>query len=216
MKRSLALVLVPAATGLALARPSQVILFTAMASNFLPMLAPANPENYDIQQFYNSALGILAGSGAGALSFRLLPPLSPAFRTRRLLALTLRDLHRLATGPIPDTAKDWQDHLFGRLALLPDAAQPLQRAQLIAALLIGTEIIKLRHFCRQFDLGSNIDAGLDAFARGNSVTAVARLADLDRALGSHSDIDALRARSIILGISETLTHHAAYFDGATG
>jgi hypothetical protein len=28
---------------------------------------------------------------------RLLPPLSPAFRTRRLLALTLRDLRSFAT-----------------------------------------------------------------------------------------------------------------------
>jgi len=111
---------------------------------------------------------------------------------------------------------DWQDHLFGRLAALPDAAQPLQRAQLIAALLVGTEIIKLRHFCRRFDLGSDIDAALHAFARGNSVKTVARLADLDRALTSGLDAGALRVRGIILGISETLTRHAAYFDGATG
>ena len=191
-------------------------MFTAMVANFVPMLAPANVESYDTQQFYNTALGIVAGSGAAALSFRLLPPLSPAFRARRLLARTLRDLRRLATGLIPDTAKDWQDHVFGRLAVLPDAAQPLQRAQLLAALLIGTEIIKLRHFCHRFDLGSDIDAALDAFARGNSVTAVARLADLDRALTSGLDAAALRARGIILGISETLTRHAAYFDGATG
>ena len=149
-------------------------------------------------------------------SFRLMPPLSPAFRARRLLALSLRDLHRLATGPIPHTVKDWQNHLFGRLAALPDAAQPVQRAQLIAALLIGTEIIKLRHFCRRFDLDSDIDAALDAFARGNSATAVARLADLDRALTSSMGAAALRERGVILGISETLTRHAAYFDGATG
>jgi hypothetical protein len=144
----------------------------------------------------------------------LLPPLSPAFRARRLLGLTLRDLRRLATGPIPDTDKDWQEHVFGRLAALPDAAQPLQRARLLAALLVGTEIIKLRHFCRRFDLGSDIDAALDAFARGNSATAIARLADLDRALTSGSDAAALRPRGIILGISETLTRHAAYFDRA--
>jgi hypothetical protein len=31
------------------------------------------------------------------------PPLSPPFRTRRLLALTLRDLRRLAAGQIPPT-----------------------------------------------------------------------------------------------------------------
>jgi uncharacterized membrane protein YccC len=211
------LVLVPAGAGLALSsRTWQAVMFMAMVANFVPLLAPANVESYDTQQFYNAASAIVAGSSAAAFSFRLMPPLSPAFRARRLLALTLRDLRRLATGPIPDTAKDWQDHVFGRLAVLPDAAQPLQRAQLIAALLIGTEIIKLRHFCRRFDLGSDIDAALDAFARGNSVTAVARLADLDRALTSGLDAAALRARGIILGISETLTRHAAYFDGATG
>jgi uncharacterized membrane protein YccC len=214
---AIGLVLVPAGAGLALSsRPWQAVMFMAMVANFVPLLAPANVESYDTQQFYNAALAIVAGTGAAALSFRLLPPLSPAFRARRLLGLTLRDLRRLATGPIPDTAMDWQDHLFGRLAALPDAAQPLQRAQLIAALLVGTEIIKLRHFCRRFDLGSDIDAALHAFARGNSVKTVARLADLDRALTSGLDAGALRVRGIILGISETLTRHAAYFDGATG
>ena len=211
------LVLVPAGAGLASSSQLwRAVMFMAMVANFVPLLAPANVESYDTQQFYNAASAIVAGSSAAAFSFRLIPPLSPAFRARRLLGLTLRDLRRLATGPIPDTAMDWQDHLFGRLAALPDAAQPLQRAQLIAALLVGTEIIKLRHFCRRFDLGSDIDAALHAFARGNSVKTVARLADLDRALTSGLDAGALRVRGIILGISETLTRHPAYFDGATG
>ena len=214
---AIGLVLVPAGAGLASSSQLwRAVMFMAMVANFVPLLAPANVESYDTQQFYNAASAIVAGSSAAAFSFRLIPPLSPAFRARRLLGLTLRDLRRLATGPIPDTAMDWQDHLFGRLAALPDAAQPLQRAQLIAALLVGTEIIKLRHFCRRFDLGSDIDAALHAFARGNSVKTVARLADLDRALTSGLDAGALRVRGIILGISETLTHHAAYFDGATG
>jgi len=214
---AIGLVLVPAGAGLASSSQLwRAVMFMAMVANFVPLLAPANVESYDTQQFYNAASAIVAGSSAAALSFRLIPPLSPAFRARRLLGLTLRDLRRLATGPIPDTAMDWQDHLFGRLAALPDAAQPLQRAQLIAALLVGTEIIKLRHFCRRFDLGSDIDAALHAFARGNSVKTVARLADLDRALTSGLDAGALRVRGIILGISETLTRHAAYFDGATG
>jgi uncharacterized membrane protein YccC len=211
------LVLVPAGAGLASSSQLwRAVMFMAMVANFVPLLAPANVESYDTQQFYNAASAIVAGSSAAAFSFRLMPPLSPAFRARRLLGLTLRDLRRLATGLIPDTDKDWQEHVFGRLAALPDAAEPLQRAQLLAALLIGTEIIKLRHFCRRFDLGSDIDAALDAFARGNSVTAVARLADLDRALTLGLDAAALRARGIILGISETLARHAAYFDGATG
>ena len=209
---AIGLVLVPAATGLALARPSQVILFTAMASNFLPMLAPANPESYDTQQFYNSALGILAGSGAGALSFRLMPPLSPAFRTRRLLALTLRDLRRVATGPIPRTPDDWADRMYSRLSVLPDAAQPLQRSQLLVAFSVGTEIIRLRQICRRLDLDSGLDAALEAFARGSCAITIERLADLDRALTSLSDAATLRARGLILAISEALTQHSSYFD----
>ena len=59
---------------------------------------PTNPMSYDTSNFTMPRLAIVAGAGAAALSFRLLPPLSPAFRTRRLLALTLRDLRRLATG----------------------------------------------------------------------------------------------------------------------
>jgi len=86
-----------------------------------------------LAQFYNAALAIVAGVGAAAFSFRVIPPLSPAFRTQRLLELTLRDLHRLATGPIPRTPADWESRMYGRFSALPDQAQPLQRSQLMAA-----------------------------------------------------------------------------------
>jgi len=205
---AIGLVLVPAGAGMA--QPWQTMMFIPMVANFVPLLAPANQESYDTQQFYNSALGIVAGSGAAVLSFRLLPPLSPAFRIRRLMALTQRDLRRLATGPIPRTPDDWADRMYGRLAVLPDAAQPLQRSQLLAAFSVGTDIIQLRHICHRFDLGSDLDAALEAFARGSCATATARLADLDRSLASR--FGALRARGLILAISDALTQHAAYFD----
>jgi uncharacterized membrane protein YccC len=215
---AIGLVLVPAGTGLALSRTTrQAVLFMAMVANFVPLLAPANQESYDTQQFYNSALAIVAGSGIAALSFRLLPPLSPAFRTRRLMTFTLRDLHRLATGPIPRTPDDWAGRMYGRLAVLPDAAQHLQRSQLLAAFSVGTGIIQLRHICRRFDLSSSLDAGLEAFARGSCAITTARLASLDGALASRRDVAALRARGLILAISQALTQHAAYFDaGASG
>jgi uncharacterized membrane protein YccC len=115
----------------------------AMIGLFVPILAPTNPMSYDTLQFYNAALAIVAGCGAGALSFRLLPPLSPEFRTHRLLALSLRDLRRLAAGPGLQTSDDWEGHVHARLKVLPDNAQPLQRAQLLTALFVGTEIIHL-------------------------------------------------------------------------
>jgi len=164
-------------------------------------------------QFYNAALAIVAGLCAAALSFRLMPPLSPVFRTRRLLALTLRDLRRLATGPIPHTPDDWEDRMYGRLSVLPDAAEPLQRSQLLAALSLGTEIIQLR----RMDLGSELDEALEAVASGDSAIATARLARLEQALAARPGAAALRARGLILAISDALTQHAAYFDaGAAG
>ena len=91
--------LVPAGALLILTWPTAM--FLAIAFLLVPLMAPANQMSYDPQQFYNSASAIVVGMGIGVVSFRLLPPLSPAFRTRRLLTLTLRELRRLATGPIP-------------------------------------------------------------------------------------------------------------------
>jgi uncharacterized membrane protein YccC len=212
---AIGLYLIPA--GALMAQPWQTVTFTAMVINFVPLLSPANQMSYDTLQFYNFALAINAGSGAGALSFRLLPPLSPGFRTRRLLALTLRDLRRLAAGRIPWMTDDWEGRIYGRLAVLPDAAEPLQRSQLLAASSVGTEIIQLRRIVPWLGLGSDLDAALEALARGNSSIATARLSRLDDRLaslpvaGSGAPL-ALQARGSILAISEALIEHASYFD----
>ena len=98
--------------------------------------------------------------------------LSPAFRTRRLLALTLRGLRRLATGPLPRTPDDWEGRIYGRLSALPDQAQPLQRSQLMAAFSVGSEIIQLRRIGLRLDLGANLDAALDACLPRSTCSAV--------------------------------------------
>ena len=216
---AIGLYLVPA--GALMAQPWQTAMFTAMVINFVPLLAPANQMSYDTVQFYNGALAIFAGSGAAAVSFRLLPPLPPALRTRRLLALTLRDLRRLATGPIPRAPGDWEGRIYGRLAALPDAAEPLQRSQFLAALSVGNEIIQLRRIVPRLGLGSDLDAALATFALGNSAIATAQLAQLDDRLASlpsaGSTFVALQARGSILAITEALIEHASYFDaGARG
>jgi uncharacterized membrane protein YccC len=210
---AIGLVLVPA--GALMAQPWQTAMFTAMTANFIPLLAPANRMSYDTEQFYNSTLGIVAGVGAAAFVFRLLPPLSPAFRARRLLALTLRDLRRLAKEPVPRSLDDWKHRLYGRLAVLPDAAEPLQRAQLMAALAVGAEMIRLRHAARRFDLDSSLDVALDALARGDSAGAVERLSKFDRVLATLPGAGSgagLRARASLLRVCHSLTWHAAYFD----
>jgi uncharacterized membrane protein YccC len=206
---AIGLVLVPAGAGLA--QPWQTVTFMAMAFNFVPLLAPTNIESYDTQQFYNSASAIVIGTGAAAFSYRLIPPLSPAFRTRRLLMLTLRDLRRLAKGRIWRAPEDWQSHMYGRLVALPDEAQPVQRAEMMAALFVATEIIQLRRIVRPMDLGSELDAALEALRRGDIRFATARLGRLDDALAARPGPTALRARGKILAMTEAVTQHAAYF-----
>jgi uncharacterized membrane protein YccC len=211
---AIGLVLVP--TGTLMIR-LQAPMFTAMIVTFIPLLAPANQMSYDTLQFYNGALAIVTGVGAAALAYRLLPPLSPALRTRRLLALTLRDLRRLTAGSIPRMADEWEAHIYGRLSALPEQAEPLQRAQLLAVLSAGTEIIRLRRIARRFELHAELDAALDAVTKGDSSTAAERLARLDQRLAALPSTRPgvrvrLRARASILAMSEALAQHAAYFD----
>ncbi len=207
---AIGLVLVPAGAGIA--QPWQAAAFTAIAANFVPLLAPANQMNYDTVQFYNSALAIVGGLAAATLSFRLLPPLSPAFRTRRLLALTLRDLRRLISRPIPRTTDDWEGKGYSRLSALPDQATPLQRARLSAALSLGSAIIQLRRIALGLGVNTDLDTALRALAHGNIAVAISRLAFLDSSLVAAEMPAALHARAWILAISEVLTQHAAYFE----
>jgi hypothetical protein len=107
--------------------------------------------------------------------------------------------------------------VYDRLSVFPDAAEPLQRAQLLAALSVGIEIIQLRRIVHRLDLNADLDAALAAVAQGNGALASARLTQLDRNLMSLLKTEtgaplALRARGSILAISEALTQHAAYFD----
>jgi uncharacterized membrane protein YccC len=196
-------------------------MFLAIAFLFLPLVAPANQMSYDPEQFYNAASAIVVGFGIGVVSFRLLPPLSPAVRTRRLLTLTLRQLRRLTTGPIPRTTHDWEGRIYGRLTVLPDQAEPLQRAQLLAALSVGAEIIRLRRFEPLFDQRRELDAALAAVASGNSALATERLAHLAQRLAALPDIGPgsrirLQAHATIVALSEALARHAGYFNAGAG
>ncbi len=182
------------------------------------VLSPTNQMSYNTEQFYNVALAIVSGVSAAALAFRLVPPLSPALCTRRLLALTLRDLRRLTTDPAPWT-RDWARRCFGRLSQLPEQAEPLQRAQLMAALAVGIQIIRLRRVARRLDRDTELEAALSAIARGDSSGAIEHLALLDRKLAALAPARLrervnLRTRAGILAISEALEQHAPYFSSA--
>ncbi len=211
----LGVALIPLACFLALSR--RPMLFTAATANFMPLLAPTNEMIYDAQRFYDSALAIVAGIGAAALAMRLLPPLSPATRSRRLLDLTLRDLRRLARQRWAPTREDWERRIYSRLLALPEQADPLQRAQLAAALSVGTHIIRLRSVADRFGLGATLDAALNALAQGRTATATRHLAELDGGFAARPDEASgfqlpLRARAAILAMSEAMTAFAPFFD----
>lgn len=219
---AIGLFLVPVGFAMARSRqPAAIAVFTVMAFTFMPLLAPTNRMSYDTAQFYNSALAIFVGCGIAPLAFRLLPPLSPALRAQRLLDRTLRDLRRLAIAPQLMRSEDWEARMYGRLAALPDQAEPLQRARLLAALSVGSEIIQLRHAAPDLGMAAELDGALAAFAQGRSGIAIDRLRQLDRSLADDTDAGpqtatALRARSRILVVSEALAEHASYFEtGAT-
>jgi uncharacterized membrane protein YccC len=215
---AIGLYLVPAGFALACSRkPAAIAVFTAISVNVMPLLAPTNQMSYDTAQFYNSALAIAAGCAVAPLAFRLLPPLSPALRARRLLSLTLRDLRRHAIALPLARLEHWEGLMYGRLAALPDQTEPLHRAQLLAALSVGSEIIQLRHLAARVGAEMQLDAALSAFAQGNIAIAIARLGQLDRRLASGPDAGwddamALRARARILVICEALSQHSSYFD----
>jgi uncharacterized membrane protein YccC len=188
-----------------------------MAFNFIPLLAPTNEMSYDTMQYYNSALAIVVGCGVAPLAFLLLPPLPPAIRLSRILALTSRDLRHLAIAPVLPTLDHWESRLYSRLTALPDLASPLQRAQLLAALSVGTEIIGLRQMATHVGTTAKLDAALNDIALGHSTEATAKLRQFDDRLASMRESGTetnmiLRVRGRVLVISEALAEHGAYFD----
>ena len=215
---ALGLFLLPAGFAIAVSRqPTVTAVLTAMAFNVIPLLAPTNEMNYDTAQYYNSALAIVVGCGVAPLAFWLLPPLSPALRVRRLLALTSRDLRRLAIAPVLPTPDYWEIRIYSRLIALPEKATPLQRAQLLAALPVGTKIIGLRQMATHLGTTAELDAALNDIALGHSTKAIAKLRQFDDRLASTREIGtgatmALRGRGRVLIISEAIAEHGHYFD----
>ncbi|MFZ0020652.1 MAG: FUSC family protein, partial [Acetobacteraceae bacterium] len=212
---ALGLVLVPA--GALAAQPRQQAVFVAVQANFIPLISPSNPNVYDPPRYYNSAVAILGGIAFAMLAMRLLPPMPPAWRTRRLLALTLRDLRRLAHGAVPSSFEDWDSKVYSRLSAIPESVDLLQPARLAAALSVGRGIIRLRRIARRFGLDAEVRGAMDAIAAGNSAEAISALDRFDRALAAFPPTSPgagprLRARSTIRSIVDAMTQHASYFD----
>jgi uncharacterized membrane protein YccC len=201
-----------------LARSKTPLFFFAASVNFLPMLSITNGITYDASQFWNSASGILSGIAVGVVAIVIVPPLSPAIRTSRLIALTLADLRRLAKRAPPRRREDdWESRGVARLLALPEQAEPVERGALAAAVSVGKEIVRLRQVAPRFVPAAAVDAALQALAEGRSGEAIDRLKDIDRLIAALPSAEAasrirLRLRAGILAISAQLSEYAPYFD----
>ena len=133
-----------------------------------------------------------------------------------------READHISSGDHCLSADLWMDGIMAAfwLPALPDQATPLQRAQLLAALSVGTEIIGLRRMATLFGIAPELDTALNDIAFGHSTEAIARLRQFDDRLASTRETGseatmALRGRGRILVISEALAEHGAYFDAGS-
>jgi uncharacterized membrane protein YccC len=213
---ALGLAIVP--LGFLLSRAKTPLFYFAASVNFLPMVSITNGITFDASQFWNSSSAILTGIAVGAIAMLIVPPASPAVRTSRLLALTLADLRRLARGASSRRLEDdWEGRGVARLLAMPEQAEPVERAALVAAVAVGDEIIRLRRVAPRFVPAPAVDAAFQALAEGRSGEAVQRLKEVDLmvaalpAAGAASRIR-LRLRAGMLSICGQLSEYALYFD----
>ncbi|HVY17163.1 MAG TPA: FUSC family protein [Rhodopila sp.] len=211
-----ALVLVP---GGALSSGSwNTPVFIALTANFIPLLGPTNPMVFDLGAYLNSTFGLLSGVALALLGIRLVRPVPPAERALRLAALTLRDLRRLAMRPLNRPVTAWQNHVYGRLAPMPEHGALVQGARLMAALSVGTEVIRLSRAASRLDCVPAVEAIAADIARGRVLAAVEALERLDQALVERA-AEARMARTImaaranIAAMREALLQHGDYFEG---
>jgi uncharacterized membrane protein YccC len=213
---ALGLALLP--LGFLLARAKTPLFFFAASVNFLPMLSINNTITFDASQFWNSSSAILVGIAVGAVAMLILPPLSPAIRTSRLLALTLADLRRLAKGASSRRQEDdWESRIVARFLAMPDQAEPVERAELVAAIAVGNNVVRLRRVAPRFVPGAAVDTALQALAEGRSGEASERLKDIDRQLAAlprtrSGSRAVLGLRAGLLVVCGQLASYASYYD----
>lgn len=199
--------------------PLKPAMFGAMATLFVPLLNPENQMSYDTLQFYNAAMAVVVGCCIGAMSYLILPPVSPAVRTRRLLRLTLRDLRSLCLTRSTPSCRDWETLMYDRIAVISDSATPQQRSEILASLSLGLAVIRVRRVSLPASLRAQLEAVLSLLAHGDVTVARDRLVQFARALGDPAPMlrraSVTRARGLLQLIDDGLAQHAAYFSGGS-
>ena len=191
----------------------------AACLNFVPLLGPTNVISFDTASFYNAALAIVAGCLVGAAALVVIPPIPARTRAARLVALTMRDLQRMASGRRTPSPAAWQTLVYARLVAMPEGVEGSFPSDLVAILTLGLQVLRLQGTSGQGS--ADIAAGLRAVARSD---LHGMGVDLDRADATlartaadprSGDIAALRIRTAIQIIRDVVRQHPGTFEGAT-
>ena len=180
----LALVLVP--IGLMQAGSWHTPLFLAMSINLLPLLGVGNPISFDASTFFNIALTIILGNIIGTLFFIIIPGLSPEVRARRLLALSVRDLRRLAARQQARDAARWTAVMTRRVEDLPPQATDAQASSLTTLFILGRALILLRETPAGEVESRLISSASGALAEGRVALARIAFGDIERVLSERA------------------------------
>ncbi|MFG1403109.1 FUSC family protein [Xanthobacter sediminis] len=190
------------------------VAFLAMSIASLPLLGVGNPASYDAAGYLNLALAVIAGTVTGTLFFVAMPVMDPPARARRLLALSLRDVHRLARGPLPTSPARWTALMSRRLEALPAQAPADDAAALMALLALGRAIMDLAQGLRGTRERARLSLALAHLAAGRPAAAQAVFAALEEACTGAPEEARLRARITV--IREAIDAHAGLFTGRAG
>ncbi len=190
-------------------------LFLAMAINALPLLQIGNPVAYDPSGYFNLALVIIAGSGTGLVFFIILPGLSPQVRMRRLLALSVRDVRRLAAQPRPGDGARWSALMTRRVEDLPPQARDEEAGRLLALFSLGRAIVVLRATVTG-ENAQRLARATTALAERRTATARRTFSDLAAVLEEQASPGEMPARAQLALLIATLDGLAACLDDTAG
>jgi uncharacterized membrane protein YccC len=210
---TLTCILVP--LGALAAGPWEKVLTAGLIINFLAILLPSNPPNYnDLGHFLNSAFAVVIGTVATAAAMRLLPPLSPAWRARRLVALTARDLCAMAVAARWPSRTEWISRVCWRLQAMPAQATPEQLSQLELALSVGEALIYLRNSRPKLSGCTALDLAFASLAAADQASASAWLSDFSAQQDRAATLLAMRSRAAATLIVDALTRRAGFLGAA--
>jgi hypothetical protein len=147
----------------------------------------------------------------------LLPAIPATWQTERLLALSVRDLRRLAVRQRWLSRADWTSLISCRLAAMPTTATQEQLAQLVAALSAGEAVIQLRNWRGMFVATDHLDCALAALGAGDirgTRTWLAKLAATLSETEAAGSLAALRGHAAASVIEDVLARYSAFFADA--